>query len=53
MIEISARHARGGRPATWSPPASLLVRTYCATTRLDLADCGPDPALLLAWTVNR
>jgi hypothetical protein len=26
---------------------------YCATTRLDLADCGPDPALLMAWTVNR
>jgi hypothetical protein len=42
-----------GRPATWSPPTSPLVRTYCATTPLDLADCGPDPALLMAWTVNR
>jgi hypothetical protein len=26
---------------------------YCATTRLDLADRGPGPALLMAWTVNR
>src|SRR5262249_42926673 len=23
---------------------------YCAATRLDLADCGPGPALLMAWT---
>ena len=35
------------------PRPSSLVWTYCATTRLDLADCGPDPALFLAWTVNR
>jgi hypothetical protein len=34
-----------------APFASL--RGYCATTRLDLADCGLDPALLMAWTVNR
>lgn len=44
---------RRGRPASWSPLTPLLVWIYCATTRLDRADCGPDPALLRAWTVNR
>src|SRR5262249_37904374 len=39
---------RGG---SW--PAVAPGCAYCATTRLDLADCGPDPALLMAWTVNR
>jgi hypothetical protein len=36
-------------------PARLesLVRRYCAVTWFDLADSEPDPALLLAWTVNR
>src|SRR5215469_12188665 len=40
--------ARGGR---W--PAVVPGGAYCATTMLDLADCGPGPALLMAWTVNR
>jgi hypothetical protein len=45
--EVEAR--RGGAAAV------LLVRvsSYWAVTRLDRADWGPDPALLLAWTVNR
>jgi len=29
-------------------PDSPVARTYRATTRLDLADCEPDPALFLA-----
>ena len=31
----------------------VVSRSYCAVTRLDLADRGPGPALLMAWTVNR
>ena len=38
----------GSWPAVVEPGSA-----YCATTRLDLADCGPGPALLMAWTVNR
>src|SRR5215468_1292698 len=34
-------------------PRERFIRVYCATTWLDLVDCGPDPALLTAWTVNR
>jgi len=36
-----------------TPGQVVPGRVYCATTRLDLADCGPGPALLMAWTVNR
>jgi len=46
-------YAVGGTSDDMVLPTAALVRTYCATTRLDLADCGPDPALLLACTVNR
>src|SRR5215468_1003384 len=35
------------------PPAVEPGGGYCAATGLDLADRGPGPALLMAWTVNR
>jgi len=38
----------GGWPAAVEPGGG-----YCARTRLDLADFGPGPALLMAWAVNR
>ena len=43
---------RGQLPG-WQLASVVPGSAYCATTRLDLADCGPDPALFLAWTVNR
>jgi len=43
----------GQLPGGGSWPAVVPGGAYCAATRLDLADCGPRPALLLAWTVNR
>jgi hypothetical protein len=36
-----------------APRPCLSVGSYRAVTGLDLADCGPDPALLPASTVNR
>src|SRR5262245_23139614 len=46
----TAGHLPGG--GSW-PAAVEPGGAYCAATRLDLADCGPGPALLMAWTVNR
>ena len=44
---------QGATSALVAPSSVSLGRSYCAVTRLDRADCGPDPALLLAWMVNR
>src|SRR5215471_15547792 len=53
-------HCGGGGEAAecgGTGPTSRCCRLsrggYCAATRLDLADFGPAPALLRAWTVNR
>ena len=43
----------GQLPGGGSWPAVVAGGGYRAATGLDLADCGPGPALLMAWTVNR
>ena len=48
-----ASTAAGPLPGGGSWPAAGAGGGYCAATGLDLADFGPGPAVLLAWTVNR
>jgi hypothetical protein len=49
----SVRQRYAGATIDLAAPDALPVWCYRATTRLDLSDCGPDPALLMAWTVKR
>jgi hypothetical protein len=54
MIDLCLLSSHAGATSYLVAPDVLSpVSAYCATTRLDLADWGPDPALLRAWAVNR